>query len=205
MKMIDLPFDKDLAKLTQLSEQLKQSKDAQECSRLADELLCKMESTTLSARCCLRDFLRPIKRAHLQHILPYPSAERCSVEVTRNGWTRIRLNTLLQSNRQYVTGYIESTLLQMLHEYRLGGGNLPWYERAFVVITEHTEKRRSDRTFDPDNKEWKCILNALKGVLFEDDNSQTVSLILDSMTDGKGFTEVAVVPYFEVQKSWIAR
>ena len=177
MKMIDLPFDKDLAKLTQLSEQLKQSKDARECSRLADELLCKMESTTLSARCCLRDFLRPGKRAHLQHILPYPSAERCSVEVTRNGWTRIRLNTLLQSNRQYVTGYIESTLLQMLHEHRLGGGNLPWYERAFVVITEHTDKRRSDRTFDPDNKEWKCVLNALKGVLFEDDNSQTVSLI----------------------------
>ena len=205
MKMIDIPFSKDLEKLTQLSEQLKQSKDAQECSRLADELLCKMESTTLSARCCLRDFLRPIKRAHLQNILPYPSAERCSVEVTRNGWTRIRLNTLLQSNRQYVTGYIESTLLQMLHEHRLGGGNLPWYERAFVVITEHTEKRRSDRTFDPDNKEWKCILNALKGVLFEDDNSQTVSLILDSMTDGTGFTEVTVVPYFEVQKSWMAR
>lgn len=127
------------------------------------------------------------------------------MEVTRNGWTRIRLNTLLQSNRQYVTGYIESTLLQMLHEHRLGGGNLPWYERAFVVITEHTDKRRSDRTFDPDNKEWKCVLNALKGVLFEDDNSQTVSLILDSVPDGKGFTEVDVVPYFEVKKSWMGR
>ena len=106
---------------------------------------------------------------------------------------------------QIIAGYIESTLLQMLHEHRLGGGNLPWYERAFVVITEHTDKRRSDRTFDPDNKEWKCVLNALKGVLFEDDNSQTVSLILDSVSDGKGFTEVAVVPYFEVQKSWMAR
>ena len=203
--MIDIPFSKDLEKLTQLSEQLKQSKDARECSCLADELLCKMESTTLSARRCLRDVLRPGKRAHLQHIAPYSSVERCSVEVNRNGWTRIRLNTLLQSNRQYVTGYIESTLLQMLHEHRLGGGNLPWYERAFVVITEHTEKHRSDRTFDPDNKEWKCVLNALKGVLFEDDNSQTVSLILDSVPDGKGFTEITVVPYFEVQKSWMAR
>lgn len=205
MKMIDIPFDNDLEKLVQLSEQLKQSDDARECSRLADELLCKMESMTLSARCCLRDFLRPIRRAHLQHILPYPSAERCSVEVTRNGWTRIRLNTLLQSNRQYVTGYIESTLLQMLHEHRVGGGNLPWYERAFVVITEHTDKRSSDRTFDPDNKEWKCITNALKGVLFEDDDSQTVSLILDSEPDEKDFTEITVVPYFEVQKSWMGR
>lgn len=72
MKMIDLPFDKDLAKLTQLSEQLKQSDDARECSRLADELHLKMESATLSVRRCLCDFLRPGKRAHLQHILPYP-------------------------------------------------------------------------------------------------------------------------------------
>ena len=177
--MIDLPFDKDLEKLTQLSEKFKQTTDEYERSRLANEQLCLLENVTLAAR--------------------------RSVQITREGWTYIRLNTLLLSNRQRVTGYIESTLLQMLHEHRTNGGNLPWYERAFVVITEHTEKRRSDRTFDPDNKEWKCILNALKGVLLEDDNSQTVSLILDSVPDGKGFTEVAVVPYFEVQKSWMAR
>lgn len=61
------------------------------------------------------------------------------------------------------------------------------------------------RTFDPDNKEWKCVTNALKGVLFEDDDSRTVSLILDSVPDGKGFTEVIAAPYFEVKKTWIGR
>lgn len=203
--MIDLPFDKDLAKLTQLSEQFKQAGNECERSRLANEQLCLLENVTLAARRYCSTFLKPTGHHHAQHILPYCTEKNCSVQITREGWTRIRLNTLLQSNRQYVTGYIESTLLQMLHEHRLGGGNLPWYERAFVVITEHTDKRRSDRTFDPDNKEWKCVLNALKGVLFEDDNSQTVSLILDSVPDGKGFTEVIVVPYFEVQKSWVAR
>ena len=58
------------------------------------------------------------------------------MQITREGWTHIRLNTLLLSNRQRVTGYIESTLLQILHGHRIGGGNLPWYERAFVVITD---------------------------------------------------------------------
>lgn len=203
--MIDIPFDKDLAKLTHLSKKFKQTTDEYERSRLANEQLCLLENTTLAARRYCSAFLKPTGHRRAQHILPYCTEENCSVQITREGWTRIRLNTLLQSNRQYVTGYIESTLLQMLHEHRLGGGNLPWYERAFVVITEHTEKHRSDRTFDPDNKEWKCVLNALKGVLFEEDNSQTVSLIVDSVPDGKGFTEIAVVPYFEVQKSWVAR
>lgn len=203
--MIDLPFDKDLEKLTQLSEKFKQTTDEYERSRLANEQLCLLENVTLAARRYCSTFLKPTGHHHAQHILPYCTEKNCSVQITREGWTYIRLNTLLLSNRQRVTGYIESTLLQMLHEHRLGGGNLPWYERAFVAITEHTEKCRSDRTFDPDNKEWKCILNALKGVLFEDDNSQTVSLILDSVPDGKGFTEVTVVPYFEVQKSWMAR
>lgn len=203
--MIDVPFDKDLEKLTQLSEKFKQTTDEYERSRLANEQLCLLENATLAARRYCSTFLKPTGHRHAQHILPYCTEENCSVQVTREGWTRIRLNTLLLSNRQRVTGYIESSLLRILHEHRVGGGNLPWYERAFVVITEHTDKRRSDRTFDPDNKEWKCVLNALKGVLFEDDNSQTVSLILDSVPDGKGFTEVTVVPYFEVQKSWVAR
>ncbi len=203
--MIDIPFDKDLAKLAQLSEQFKQSTDKGERSRLANEQLCLLENTTLAARRYCSTFLKPTDHRRSQHILPYCTDENCSVQVTREGWTHIRLNTLLLSNRQRVTGYIESTLLQMLHEHRVDGGNLPWYERAFVVVTEHIDKRRSSRIFDSDNKEWKCILNALKGVLFEDDDCRTVSLILDSVPDGKDFTEVTVVPYFEVQKSWVAR
>lgn len=203
--MIDIPFDKDWEKMVQLSEQFKQADNECERSRLANELLCLLENTTLAARRYCNAFLKPTGHRRARHILPYCTEDNCSVQITREGWTHIRLNTLLLSNRQRVTGYIESSLLRILHEHRSDGGNLPWYERAFVVITEHTEKRRSDRTFDPDNKEWKCVLNALKGVLFEDDNSQTVSLILDSVPDGKGFTEVAVVPYFEVKKSWIGR
>lgn len=203
--MIDVPFSKDLEKLVQLSEKFKQITNEYERSRLANEQLCLLENVTLAARRYCSAFLKPTGHRRAQHILPYCTEEACSVQVTHEGWTHIRLNTSLLSNRQRVTGYIESTLLQVLHEHRVGGGNLPWYERAFVVITEHIDKRCSDRTFDPDNKEWKCILNALKGVLFEDDNSQTVSLILDSVPDGKGFTEITVVPYFEVKKSWIAR
>ena len=39
------------------------------------------------------------------------------------------------------------------------------------------------------------MTNALKGVLFEDDDQFTISLILDTVPDGKGFTEITVLPY----------
>ena len=38
------------------------------------------------------------------------------------------------------------------------------------------------------------MTNALKGVLFEDDDQFNVSLILDTVPDGRGYTEVVVLP-----------
>ena len=167
-------LESKLEKLTRLTKAFEQADASNKRSHLANELLCTLENTTLSARRYYSSFLKPEKHGREAHILPYHVEEHCAVEVTRDGWTHIRLNTLLQSNRQRVTGYIESTLLQMLHDHRASGGTLPWYDRAFVIITEHTDRRYTGRTFDPDNKEWKCVTNALKGVLFEDDDSRTV-------------------------------
>ena len=56
--MIDMPFDKDLAKLIQLSEQFKQSTDECERSRLANEQLCLLENATLAARRYCSAFLQ---------------------------------------------------------------------------------------------------------------------------------------------------
>ena len=71
---------------------------------------------------------------------------------------------------------------------------MPWYNRCFVIIAEHTSLVRGN-VYDPDNREWKAVTNALKGVLFEDDDQFTISLILDTVPDGKGFTEITVLPY----------
>ena len=54
------------------------------------------------------------------------------------------------------------------------------------------------QVYDPDNREWTAVTNALKGVLFEDDDQFNVSLILDTVPDGRGYTEIAVLPYHEV-------
>ena len=68
--MIDVPFDKDLEKLTQLSEKFKQTTDEYERSRLANEQLCLLENVTLAARRYCSTFLKPTGHHHAQHILP---------------------------------------------------------------------------------------------------------------------------------------
>ena len=88
------------------------------------------------------------------------------------------------------THLIENSLLELLRQWRGSGGVLPWYRHAFVAITEHTD-RKGGNVYDPDNREWKAVTNALKGVLFEDDDQFTVSLILDAVPDGKGYTAVS--------------
>lgn len=118
------------------------------------------------------------------------------MKVTHEGWTVIRLDTLLQNARRRTTGYIENSILELLKQWRGKGGVLPWYKHCFVAIIEHSDLHRSN-VYDPDNKEWKSVTNALKGVLFADDDQLTVSLILDTVPDGKGYTEIVVLPHHD--------
>lgn len=168
--------------------------NADQLGQIAEQALCAAENAVLAAR---QEYARYLmSRAKDQPIRLASTAVDLTgaVKVTREGWTEIRLDTLLQSARQKSTGYLENTILHLLHAYREGGGRLPWYTRALVAITEHTV-RGGGNTYDADNREWKCVANALKGVLFEDDDQFTVSLFLDSVWDDKGYTEIAVVPY----------
>lgn len=170
--------------------------DAPERSRTADETLCAAETAVLTARRCFGGMLEKGRQGKPLRLVPRSAEVTGSVKVTHKGWTVIRLDMLLQNARRRTTGYIENTILELLKQWRGSGGVLPWYRRAFVVITEHTD-RKSGNVYDPDNREWKAVTNALKGVLFEDDDQFTVSLILDTVPDGRGYTEVVVLPYHE--------
>lgn len=170
--------------------------DAPERSRTADEVLCAAETAVLTARRVFGGMLEKGRQGKPLRLVPRSAEVTGSVKVTREGWTVIRLDTLLQNARRRTTGYIENSILELLKQWRGSGGVLPWYRHAFVVITEHTD-RKSGNVYDPDNREWKAVTNALKGVLIEDDDQFTVSLILDTVPDGKGYTEIVVLPYHE--------
>ena len=170
--------------------------DAPERSRTADETLCAAETAVLAARRAFGGMMEKGRQGKPLRLVPRSAEVTGAVKVTREGWTVIRLDTLLQNARRRTTGYIENTILELLKQWRGSGGVLPWYRHAFVVITEHTD-RKSGNVYDPDNREWKAVTNALKGVLVEDDDQFTVSMILDTVPDGRGYTEIAVLPYHE--------
>lgn len=170
--------------------------DAPERSRTADETLYAAETAVLTARRAFGGLLEKGKQGKPLRLVPRSAEVTGSVKVTREGWTVIRLDTLLQNARRRTTGYLENSILELLRQWRGSGGVLPWYRHAFVVITAHTN-RKSGNVYDPDNREWKAVTNALKGVLFEDDDQFTVSLILDTVPDGRGYTEITVLPYYE--------
>lgn len=170
--------------------------DAPERSRTADETLYAAETAVLTARRAFGGILKKGRRGKPLRLVPHSVDVTGSVKVTREGWTVIWLDTMLQNARRRTTGYIENSILELLKQWRGSGGVLPWYRHAFVVITEHTDGKGGN-VYDPDNREWKAVTNALKGVLFEDDDQFTVSLILDTVPDGRGYTEITVLPYHE--------
>lgn len=170
--------------------------DAPERSRIADETLSAAETAVLTSRRVFGGMLEKGRQGKPLRLAPHSAEVTGSLVVTHEGWTVIRLDTLLQNARRRTTGYIENSILELMKQWHGCGGVLPWYRHAFVIITEHTDSKIGN-VYDPDNREWKAVTNALKGVLFEDDDQFTVSLILDTIPDSNCYTEIAVLPYHE--------
>lgn len=115
------------------------------------------------------------------------------------GWVRLQLSAPLVSSRRQPTGYLGNTILMLLEDLREKGASLPWFDRAAVVITDCAARGR-ENVFDPDNKDWKCVTNAMKGTLFEDDDGMTVTLLLRTMQREQKGCEIAVLPVDELPK-----
>lgn len=97
-----------------------------------------------------------------------------SIEITQEGWLHIILNTLLPNCRYGSVSNINEAVLSLINSYDI---DLPYFEKALLVIDEHSSERIR-RVYDNDNKAWKAIPNAMKGLLFEDDDDRTLSFLL---------------------------
>ena len=125
--------------------------DAPERSRTADETLCAAETAVLAARRAFGGMMEKGRQGKPLRLVPRSAEVTGAVKVTREGWTVIRLDTMLQNARRRTTGYIENSILELLKQWRGSGGVLPWYRHAFVVITEHTDGKGGN-VYDPDNR-----------------------------------------------------
>ena len=102
-----------------------------------------------------------------------------SVEAFGYGWLHITINTLLPHCRYQSPNWFSDTIRRLLDSYEACGKELPFFERAMLIIDEHTAME-GRHIFDQDNKGWKAVSNAIKGRLIPDDDQHTLAVALPS-------------------------
>ena len=155
-----------------------------------DGLLDSMERGTITARTMLEKYRPQIpfkKGGSVQKTIENVTGE---IEITSEMWVHIKLNTLLPHCKYTTTTYLQDTISRLLKSCP---GRLPKYEKVFLAIVEHCNIQ-SRNAYDQDNKGWKQIPNALKGILFEDDDQFHVSLGLFSVYDDIPICHIYVMP-----------
>ena len=109
-------------------------------------------------------------------LMKAPIAYAGSIGMTEYGWLHIELNNLLPHCRFSTPEYLHDTLARLLRGYA-AVHRLPHFEKAFLAIEEWSDiPTRS--VYDPDNKGWKAIPNAIKGVLVDDDDQYSLEIAL---------------------------
>ena len=76
-----------------------------------------------------------------------------SVEAFGYGWLHITINTLLPHCRYQSPNWLSDTIRRLLDSYEACGKELPFFERAMLIIDEHTAME-GRHIFDQDNKGW---------------------------------------------------
>ena len=126
------------------------------------------------------------------------------IEVTEFGWVHITLNTLLPGCKYKTPLWLENTLAALLLRYREHGRKLPKFQRAMLIIEERCDISNR-RVYDQDNKGWKAIPNAIKGLLIEDDDQFTLEVALLSRRSDIPCCHIWILPsddageYFSVR------
>lgn len=118
------------------------------------------------------------------------------VEIDDYGWLHIVLNTLLPHAKYKGSPYLKDTILRLLSAYQKNAGSLPFYSTALLVIDEHCNLE-SRRAFDQDNKAWRAIPNALKGLVIADDDQFSLGITLLSTWDKTPACHIYVIDIAE--------
>ncbi|MCR5825019.1 MAG: hypothetical protein K6G54_00480 [Oscillospiraceae bacterium] len=109
-----------------------------------------------------------------------------------NSWLHMRLNTLLPHCRYQTPGWLSDTIRRLLDDYEAAGNELPQFERAMLVIDEHSDID-GRHIYDSDNKGWKAVSNAIKGRLIPDDDQYTLSIALLSRRSTENVCHIALL------------
>jgi hypothetical protein len=208
-------FKQDARRIQQLIGAAKNSADAlsllaenyaAEPSKLQtalENVLIQFETSVLTLRTLCETYDHgaglPFKRPALPGLVVAGS-----VDLIENHWLHIRLETLLPSCRYQTPAYLTDTIRRLLDAFETGGQKLPFFQRAMLVIDEHSHID-SRRVFDQDNKAWKAVPNALKGRVIPDDDQYSLGVALISSCRPENVCHITLLDFQDASDFFVLR
>lgn len=190
-----MPTKKEIANLRELLHKACSESDllsTAEMERQLTNLLAYLESAVLLARRMAEGQPQlPIHQSAHSPAWPVTGIAG-SIETNEFGWLHITLNTLLPHCRFKTPAYLSDTITRLIEGHQAKGGWVPFFRKAILIIDEHCDLKNR-QVFDQDNKGWKAIPNALKGLVVEDDDQQSLELALLSTSDSEAACHIYVL------------
>ncbi len=150
--------------------------DPDKLQKALEQTAAQFESAALEVRRLCERYSTGAGGYGSRPVLP-PMEIAGSVEMLGYSWVHITLNTLLPHCRFQPPEWLSDTIRRLLDEYEAQDCKLPFFNRALLVIDEHTGSK-GRHIFDQDNKGYKAVSNAIKGRLIPDDDQHTLGLAL---------------------------
>ena len=108
------------------------------------------------------------------------------IEIAGAGWVHMQLDTLLPHCRYMPATWLTDTVRQLLTAYTQHTNFRLHFKQMLLVIDEHSDVD-GRHVFDQDNKGWKAVSNALKGLVIDDDDQYHLSVHMMSSRSAEKF------------------
>ena len=114
------------------------------------------------------------------------------IEIAGAGWVHMQIDTLLPHCRYMPATWLTDTVRQLLTAYMQHTNFRLHFKQMLLVIDEHSDVD-GRHVFDQDNKGWKVVSNALKGLVIDDDDQYHLSVHMMSSRSAENVCHISLV------------
>ena len=114
------------------------------------------------------------------------------IEIAGAGWVHMQIDTLLPHCRYMPATWLTDTVRQLLTAYMQHTNFRLHFKQILLVIDEHSDVD-GRHVFDQDNKGWKAVSNALKGLVIDDDDQYHLSVHMMSSRSAENVCHISLV------------
>ena len=104
----------------------------------------------------------------------------------------MQIDTLLPHCRYLPAAWLTDTVRQLLTAYMQHTNFRLHFRQMLLVIDEHSDVD-GRHVFDQDNKGWKAVSNALKGLVIDDDDQYHLSVHMMSSRSAENVCHISLV------------